>query len=96
MIREGIPLKYYDSIHDALTAVADKEADGFVYDEAIIRYNVKKDFQNSLSVIGLFETQNYAFALPSGSPHREEINRAILKFTSEPRWQALKEKYLGK
>ncbi len=94
--REGIPFKYYPTIHDALEAVANKEADGFVYDEAIIKYNVIKDFQNTLTVVALFETQNYAFALPSGSPYREEINRAILKFTAEPRWQALKEKYLGK
>ena len=93
--REQIPFKYYPSIHDALQAVVDKEADGFLYDDAIIRYNVKKDFQNSLTTVGLFETQNYAFALPSGSPHREEINRAILKFTSEPRWRELLNNYLG-
>ncbi len=96
LIKNHIPYAEYSSITEALQAVADAEADGFVYDKPLLRYAVTNAFSNQLTVINAtFEPQNYAFALPSGSPHREEINRAILKFTSEDRWDELLIKYLG-
>ena len=96
LIKRNIPFAEYASIEEALQAVADSKADGFVYDRPLLRYSVKNNFPNNLTVINvIFEPQNYAFALPSGSLHREEINRAILKFTSQERWKDLLTKYLG-
>lgn len=96
LIKRHIPYTEFSSIDEALQAVADSKADGFVYDRPLLRYSVKNNFPNKLTVINaVFEPQNYAFALPSGSPYREEVNRAILKFTSQDRWNELLIKYLG-
>jgi len=96
LVENFIPYTEYDSIDDALQAVADSKADGFVYDKPLLQYYVNRDYPAKLTVIdAVFEPQNYAFALPSGSPYREAINRAILKYTSQSRWRELLVKYLG-
>ncbi len=43
----------------------------------------------------ILDQQNYAIGLAPDSPHREEINRSLLKWTSGPAWRELVVRYLG-
>jgi ABC-type amino acid transport substrate-binding protein len=80
----------------ALQAVADGKADALVYDAPLLSHQVNASFADRLMVLPqTFEHQDYGIALPSGSPYREPINRAMLKFLHGEHWRELLERYLG-
>jgi ABC-type amino acid transport substrate-binding protein len=43
-----------------------------------------------------FDEQNYAIALPNGSPLRQRINLVMLQVIHSPWWADVNAKYLGK
>lgn len=94
--RSRVVYQPYPSIAAGLEAVASGEVDAMVYDKPLLQYLIKENYPKQLEVLDLtFDPQNYAFALPSGSPLREEINRSLLKFISQESWQNLQHDYLG-
>jgi len=67
-----------------------------VYDAPILRYLVLHDGGDRLQVLPqTFEPQSYAFAMPTGSPLRESVNRALLAAVHSREQQARLERYLG-
>jgi ABC-type amino acid transport substrate-binding protein len=89
-------VRTYDSPADALAALGAGKVEAVVYDEPVLRYLVNNESTALLRVLPrTFEPQNYAIALPHGSPHRENINRMILERTSEAAWQDTLYRYLG-
>jgi polar amino acid transport system substrate-binding protein len=91
-----LPYASYDSIDDALAALTREEIDAVVYDAPILRYEVRRGFNDQLSVLAsTFERQYYGIALPSGSPLREPLNRAVLAHIATPEWQSTLQRYLG-
>ena len=75
----GIGFDHVASIEDGLTAVAEGQADAFVYDRPLLRYLLRtSDYDDVELVPGSFGRQDYAFALPPESPLREPLNRALL------------------
>lgn len=87
----------YPSIAAGIDAVAKGQVDAMVYDKPLLQYLIKENYPNKLEVLDLtFDPQNYAFALPSGSPLREDINRSLLKFIGQDSWRELLLDYLGK
>ncbi len=83
-------------VDQALQLLVDGAVDAVVYDAPILRYRVRQQFGEQLAVLpGSFERQDYGFALPSGSPLREPINRALLERLQDPAWEATLFEYLG-
>ncbi|MFP3940460.1 MAG: ABC transporter substrate-binding protein, partial [Thermoanaerobaculia bacterium] len=66
-----------------------------VYDEPILRYLVRGTDDPFAVLPGTFERQDYAVALPEGSPLREPVNRALLRVIDRPAWDETLERYLG-
>jgi len=86
----------YPTLDEALQAVARGEADAAVYDEALLRYLMLKDFSGQVRVLPvLFARQSYGIALPDGSALREPVNRVLLKIIREEAWQSMLDRYLG-
>ena len=86
----------YPTLAEALQAVARSEADAAVYDEALLRYLMRKDFLGQVRVLPLlFAPQSYGIALPDGSALREPVNQVLLKIIREEAWQNMLERYLG-
>jgi len=81
------------------TALADLEAekiDAVVYDIPLLAWKIRQRFKDQLHVLPFtLERQDYAFALPTGSPLREQIDTSVLKRINSPDWNTRLERYLG-
>ncbi len=78
-----------------LQAVANKELDVFIGDAPILKYLVKEEFRRTLQVLPkTFARQDYGIALQNNSPHREQLNRALLQYINSEDWSSLLKRYL--
>jgi polar amino acid transport system substrate-binding protein len=92
-----IQCETYDDPIDGLKAVLDGELDAMVYDAPILRHLISSELNGTLQVLPqTFERQYYAIGLPQGSTLREGINQILVKKITEPQWQHILYKYLGK
>lgn len=86
----------YPDLLAAMRAVQQGEADAVVYDLPIMQYRNSELGQGGLRLLpGTFEEQSYAFALASGSPYRERLNRELLQATGGDDWAKVLRLYLG-
>ena len=94
---KGILAIPFDDLQVGLQAVADKDIDAFVDNEAQLTYLVKNHFPGRLLLIGeTFEHFYVSMGLPEGSPLREPLNRAIAKLLAQEDWDRLKLAYMGR
>lgn len=94
--KSRISFKRYNTPGEGLRAIKEGEIDAFVYDAPILRYLINQEYKGILEVLPrIFLRQDYGFALPSGSPLRESINRILLHKIQEDSWQDTLSKYLG-
>ena len=96
LVKNGVPVLPSKSVRQGLQAVAEKQIDAFVDDEAQLKYIVKNRFQGKLRVLP--ETFAHVFmsmALPTGSPLREPLDRALAKIINSDEWIELKNRYMG-
>lgn len=85
-----------DDLDQALRLLAEGRTDAVVYDEPILRYQVKEAFAESLMVLpGVFERQDYGIAMPTGSSLREPLNRELLRYLNDPAWRTTLTRYVG-
>jgi len=85
------------TVMDGLQLLASGKIDAFVYDAPILRYLAKTEMHGAVEALPVkFERQDYAFALPTNSPLREPLNRAILMRIGQPQWQDTLYQYLGR
>ena len=82
-------------LKDALSALDAGQVQAVVYDAPMLRFQVVHDHPNFHVLPGTFERQDYAIAMPSDSPWREQINRAVLRVISRRSWEERLEDYLG-
>jgi ABC-type amino acid transport substrate-binding protein len=93
---KGIRRRGFAGVEEALAAVAGGDPVAAVYDAPILRHLVLSAHVDHLQVLPqTFEPQSYAFAMPTGSPLREPLNRALLLAVKSPEQQARLERYLG-
>ncbi|MFT3697932.1 MAG: transporter substrate-binding domain-containing protein [Kofleriaceae bacterium] len=89
---------HYQAVASVLAgehAVATGEVDAMVYDAPILQYTAKQ-VAGVMVLPNVFDHQDYALALPDGSPLRESLNRALLKELGSDEWSASIERYIGK
>jgi ABC-type amino acid transport substrate-binding protein len=87
----------YATIDDGFDALVNGQIDAFVYDAPILKYQIKqRGLTGEFKVLPKnLDPIYYAFALPSNSDFREELNRQILKVTSTENWEQILFNYLG-
>lgn len=94
--RHIISRKYPD-VRSALTSLAANEVEAVVYDAPVLKYESQERFAGEVHVLPvIFERQEYAFALPTGSPLRERINQSLLRQIASPEWRDTLAGYLGR
>jgi len=92
----GVHYQPVDSLQVALDLVAAGKADCVVYDEPLLRYQIRTDYQGKVVILpGIFDRQQYAIALPPRSRYRERINISILEQIQSDWWDATLRRYLG-
>lgn len=85
----------FESVEQAIEGLEDGAVDAIVYDRPLLQYHASGRYQNMLDIRPqTFETQYYAFAMPSGSPLRERLNVALLERVSGPGWNRVVGRYL--
>jgi ABC-type amino acid transport substrate-binding protein len=96
LTRRGIAFRDVPDVVAGLRQVAEGDVDAVIYDAPILQYTAKHVIGDSVYVLPTtFRRQDYGFALPSGSPLRERINRVMLAELRRDRFRALIEHYLG-
>lgn len=94
--RRHIAHQAHPNVDAALNALAAGECEAVVYDAPVLRYTVMKRHSASAHVLpGTFERQDYAFAIPSGSPVRERINQYLLREIGTASWEEVLNGYVG-
>lgn len=79
----------------AMAALESGKLDAVVYDSPILRSLTTEG--GEITVLPqVLRTENYAFALPLGSPLRKDVNRALLEALETETWLALRHRYLGR
>ncbi|KMQ51494.1 extracellular solute-binding protein, family 3 [Chitinispirillum alkaliphilum] len=92
----GMRPQLFDSVNDALIALAEGEIEALVYDEPILTYLINRQYSGKLSVLPhTFEKQQYGIALQINSPLRQEINRILLSLIESGEFNRIKRRYLG-
>ena len=96
LINNGIPVVPFINVPEGLQALVEHKIDAFVDDEAQLKYLIKRGFQGSLFVLpDSFAHFYVSMAIPSGSPLREPLNRALAKIINSEEWLKLKKRYTG-
>jgi ABC-type amino acid transport substrate-binding protein len=94
---ETVKVVAFPTVQECLTALKQGEVKAVVYDSPVLRYHVNKPGGDAFALVpGLFDANNYGFALELGSPLRKRINEALLRLGENGVTQALREKYFGK
>ena len=85
----------FADLTDALSALDAGQVEAVVYDAPILRYLVVHDYPKLHVLPATFERQDYAIAMPSDSPLREQVSRAVLRVISKRSWDETLADYLG-
>jgi polar amino acid transport system substrate-binding protein len=98
---QGINSRTFSDRQELLAALDNGQVDAVVGDDVVLKYNIKKGqtegrYENLTVLPFVFGKQNYAFALPDESPHRELLNQLLLAVRDTPEWKAEIKKYIGK
>lgn len=86
---ERIAPRTYSELGNALEALSIGTLDAVVYDLPLLAHQLERNPDwHAVSVLpGNISSQQYAFAVPAGSPLREQLNRFIPEFTSTSAWR---------
>jgi ABC-type amino acid transport substrate-binding protein len=96
LAKRGIAVLPFENSRDGLQAIVDKNIDAFFFNELVLKHLAKTEFPGRVHVLaGTFDHYYVSMALPSGSPVREPLNRALLKIITKDDWHRLVELYLG-
>ena len=94
--RIRVNARLYPTPSEGLLALRRGQIDAFVYDRPLLAWIVNRDFRSSVQLLDAsFDPQNYAFALPPGSPLRKPLNVAILNTVQSRWWDETLFRYLG-
>lgn len=86
----------YPTLQTGLEALRSGQIDAFVYDKPLLSWSIARDYSASLRVLDVtFEKQNYAIALPKGSPLREPLDLALLQILESDWWDQVTFQYLA-
>jgi polar amino acid transport system substrate-binding protein len=93
--RERISHRGFADAHEGLKTLESGGLDAFVYDRPLLTWLVLQDFSASIRVLDVtFDSQNYAIALPTGSPLRQSVNLALLDAIETDWWEQTLFQYL--
>lgn len=98
---QGITSRIFSDRQELLAALDNGQVEAVVGDDVVLKFKIKEGqtkgkYENLTVLPFVFEKQNYAFALPDESPHRELLNQLLLAVRDTPEWQVEINRYIGK
>lgn len=93
---QGLKTQTYPFVIQASKALQRGDIDALIFERAILGHMIKEYAWTDLEVLPqTLAVHDYALAIPTGSPLKEAVNRAVLKVTQTPEWTELVERYVG-
>jgi polar amino acid transport system substrate-binding protein len=93
---QGLPARTYPFVIQASKALQRGDVDAVIYERAILGHMIKEYGWRELYVLPhTLAVRDYAIALPTDSPIKEPINRALLKVVHRPDWKDVVQRYVG-
>ncbi len=94
--RAGARVSSCENIEACYDMLREKRVDAIVFDAPVLQYHAATEGAGMLTTVGpLFQRESYGFALPSGSPLREQINNVLLDVREDGTYQELSRKWFG-
>lgn len=94
--RNNISYASSANLEESLRQLTANTVDAVVFDAPLLRWTIQRNFSGTLTVLPIrLERQDYAFALPTGSPLREGIDTSLLKRINSPDWNKRLVEYFG-
>nr|WP_294523708.1 transporter substrate-binding domain-containing protein [uncultured Rhodopila sp.] len=94
---QHVSARVYTSAEAGMAALRQGKLDAFVYDKALLTWIARKDFAEDVEVLDtLFDRQNYAIAVPIGSPLRTRIDVVMIDDLRDSWWHDVVSSYLGR
>jgi polar amino acid transport system substrate-binding protein len=85
-----------ETIAEAYPALLNDEADAIVFDAPVLLYYSQNQGYGLVRVVGpVFQEEEYAIALATGSPLREPVNAALLRLKASGRYDKIYEQWFG-
>jgi ABC-type amino acid transport substrate-binding protein len=92
----GIVALPFANERDGLKALVDGQVDAFVFNVLVLRHLARTEFPGRVRVLpGTFDRYQVKMAIPTGSPLREPLNRALLAIVEGSEWNRRVERYIG-
>jgi polar amino acid transport system substrate-binding protein len=86
----------YESAAEGLNAVRAGKIDAFVFDKPLLAWTIRQNYSSAVQLLDTtFDSQNYAFVLPNGSPLRKSVTVALLNAAQSDWWKDATFRYLG-
>jgi polar amino acid transport system substrate-binding protein len=95
--QHGLQYQKFNSLPDALDALASGKSDAVVNSVGALQYLISKNYASAEEMPqGLLAPAYMAFALPEHSPLKRPIDEALVKITSDAEWISIEERFFGK
>ena len=93
---QGLTSKTYPFVIQASKALKRGEVEALVVERAVLGHMIREyDWKDLVILPQTLAVRDLAIAFPSGSPLREDANRALLKVTQRRDWKDLVQRYVG-
>jgi polar amino acid transport system substrate-binding protein len=94
--RRRIPYQKFATLEDGLDALRMHKLDAFVFDKPMLAWAIQQNYSSSIELVDAsFDSQEYAFALPTNSPIRKALDVEILDAIHSGWWDQTVVRYLG-
>lgn len=91
-----MPYIAYTNLDEMLDTFGDGQLDAVFFDKPILAYYVSTKGRGYARMIDrTFKPENYAMALPTGSPLREQIDQSLLRLREAGTYDLLRTKWFG-
>jgi polar amino acid transport system substrate-binding protein len=93
---QGFRARSYPFVIQAMKALRRGDVQALVYEKPILGHMITEYGWRELQVLPhTLAVRDYAIALPTDSPLKEPINRALLRVVQGPDWKDLVRRYVG-
>lgn len=96
LVAKSIDHEEFDDIAELFAALEAGRLDAVVHDAPVLRYFAAADGKGVSRVVGgIFKPEKYGIVLAQGSPHVEDVNRALLALRENGRYDEIYRRWFG-
>jgi polar amino acid transport system substrate-binding protein len=93
---QGLTARTYPFVIQASKALQRGDVQALIFEKGVLGYMVKEYGWRDMQILPhTLAVNDYAIALPTDSPIKEAVNRALLKVVHGPRWKDVVQRYFG-